>query len=273
MTSKTIDGVSRELLERIAKTCMFTMLELDLHEVNALLAAPEAPRQEPAARWKNSTGDLYRLCPVVGNLQIKISAYGDAERWRDVQMSPAQALTTLSPLAPVLPDHSGDTANMVALTAVATLVDDGDGGLEPSWLLEGGTAELVEGMYLLVADTDQTLCVEDGHCELYRAPQEKDNTNIALAIAIARRSLASAEWMIRRYLPTHNWLPHITKDNERFMALLKGETPTDEQPAEVDREVGIKEIMDIPGVGRRMAEKVWDAGYRWSQQAFIKEHQ
>lgn len=79
------------------------------------LAAPEAPRQEPVARWTNSTGDPYRLCPATGNLQIKISAYGDAERWRDVQMSPAQALTTLSPLyaAPLSPDHSGGGAGVV----------------------------------------------------------------------------------------------------------------------------------------------------------------
>lgn len=77
-------------------------------------ASPEAPRQEPVARWTNSTGDLYRLCPVAGNLQIKISAYGDAERWRDVQMSPAQALATLSPLyaAPLSPDHSEPVAYM-----------------------------------------------------------------------------------------------------------------------------------------------------------------
>lgn len=55
----------------------------------------------------------------------------------------------------------------VGLAAVAVLRDDGDGGLEPEWLLEGGTAELVEGTLLLVAD-DQSLCAEDGHAELYR---------------------------------------------------------------------------------------------------------
>lgn len=55
----------------------------------------------------------------------------------------------------------------VTLGAVAVLRDDGDGGLKPEWLLEGGTAELVEGTLLLVAD-DQSLCAEDGHAELYR---------------------------------------------------------------------------------------------------------
>jgi hypothetical protein len=56
----------------------------------------------------------------------------------------------------------------VPLTAVAVLRDDEDGGLEPEWLLEGGTAELFEGAVLLIADLDQTLCEEDGHCTLYR---------------------------------------------------------------------------------------------------------
>lgn len=56
----------------------------------------------------------------------------------------------------------------VAFTAVGVLRDDGDGGLEPEWILEGGTAELWAGAVLLVADEDQDLCAEDGHCELYR---------------------------------------------------------------------------------------------------------
>ena len=56
----------------------------------------------------------------------------------------------------------------VALTAVGVLRDDGDGGLAPEWTLEGGTAELWAGAVLLIADEDQDLCAEDGHCELYR---------------------------------------------------------------------------------------------------------
>lgn len=55
----------------------------------------------------------------------------------------------------------------IMLTAVATLVDDGDGGLEPSWLLEGGTAELFAGMTLLVAENTPELCHEDGSAEVY----------------------------------------------------------------------------------------------------------
>lgn len=55
----------------------------------------------------------------------------------------------------------------INLAAVATLVDDGDGGLEASWLLEGGTAELFAGMTLLVADNAPDLCAEDGSAQVY----------------------------------------------------------------------------------------------------------
>ncbi|MFS0827638.1 hypothetical protein [Pseudomonas phoenicis] len=55
----------------------------------------------------------------------------------------------------------------IMLTAVATLTDDGDGGLAPSWLLEGGTAELFAGMTLLVADNAPDLCSEDGSAQVY----------------------------------------------------------------------------------------------------------
>lgn len=55
----------------------------------------------------------------------------------------------------------------ILLTAVATLVDHEDGGLEAHWLLEGGTAELFAGMTLLVADNAPDLCTEDGSAEVY----------------------------------------------------------------------------------------------------------
>ncbi|MFO3723975.1 hypothetical protein [Pseudomonas sp. HLMP] len=55
----------------------------------------------------------------------------------------------------------------IMLTAVAELVDDGDGGLEALWLLEGGTAELFAGMTLLVADNAPDLCSENGSAEVY----------------------------------------------------------------------------------------------------------
>lgn len=55
----------------------------------------------------------------------------------------------------------------IMLTAAAKLVDDGDGGLEASWLLEGGTSELFEGMLLLVAHNAPELCEEDGSAEVY----------------------------------------------------------------------------------------------------------
>ncbi|MBP5057687.1 hypothetical protein [Pseudomonas chlororaphis] len=66
----------------------------------------------------------------------------------------------------------------VALTAIGILRDDGDGGLVPEWILEGGTAELWEGAVLLIADEDQKLCAEDGHCKLYRHPPETPTPTI-----------------------------------------------------------------------------------------------
>lgn len=32
-------------------------------------------------------------------------------------------------------------------------------------------------------------------------------------------------------------------------------------------EEGIKELMAVPGMGRKLAEKVWKAGYRWESQS------
>lgn len=63
-----------------------------------------------------------------------------------------------------------DNAESVLLTAVAVLRDDGDGGLSPDWLLEGGTAELFEGMTLLVVENAPDLCADDGHAELFTHP-------------------------------------------------------------------------------------------------------
>ncbi len=66
--------------------------------------------------------------------------------------------------------HQGEP---IMLTAVAELVDDGDGGLEPLWILEGGTAELFAGMTLLVADNAPDLCQEDGSEQVKHANQDK----------------------------------------------------------------------------------------------------
>lgn len=68
---------------------------------------------------------------------------------------------------PAAEQHHGEP---IRLTAVAELVDDGDGGLDPRWTLEGGTAELFAGMTLLVADNAPELCHEDGSAEVYTHP-------------------------------------------------------------------------------------------------------
>ncbi|WP_369991242.1 Lar family restriction alleviation protein [Pseudomonas xanthosomatis] len=55
----------------------------------------------------------------------------------------------------------------IRLTAVGELQEDGDGGLEVQWLLEGGTAELEHGMLLLVAENSPELCSEVGSAEVH----------------------------------------------------------------------------------------------------------
>ena len=66
-------------------------------------------------------------------------------------------------LAQPAAQHQGEP---IRLTAVGELQEDGDGGLEVQWLLEGGTAELEHGMLLLVAENNE-LCCEDGSSEVY----------------------------------------------------------------------------------------------------------
>jgi hypothetical protein len=58
-------------------------------------------------------------------------------------------------------------ARPVQLSVVGVLRDDDDGGLEAHWTLEGGTAELFEGDFLLVADRDIHI---NGHAEVYPHP-------------------------------------------------------------------------------------------------------
>ena len=60
--------------------------------------------------------------------------------------------------------HQGEP---IMLAAVGELQEDGEGGLEVQWLLEGGTAELFHGTVLLVAENAPKLCEEDGSAEVY----------------------------------------------------------------------------------------------------------
>ncbi|MDV9030525.1 hypothetical protein Q7C30_000205 [Pseudomonas sp. RAC1] len=75
----------------------------------------------------------------------------------------------------------------IMLTAVATLVDDGDGGLEPDWLFEGGTAELFAGMTLLVAENAPDLCSEDGSAQVYTHPSPVDTAEVERLRAEVKR--------------------------------------------------------------------------------------
>ncbi|WP_449432305.1 hypothetical protein [Pseudomonas putida] len=87
----------------------------------------------------------------------------EAERDAAAMGLPVVGLGPMTATAPT-EQYQGEP---IMLTAVATLVDDGDGGLEARWLLEGGTAELFAGMTLLIAENAPDLCREDGSAEVY----------------------------------------------------------------------------------------------------------
>ncbi|MDN4147593.1 Lar family restriction alleviation protein [Pseudomonas tohonis] len=90
---------------------------------------------DQGARWVDEYGAPYRLCPAVGNLQILVVDYGRPAHWADAKMTPAHALTHLSPLStPPAADHGlmdgdpfhNDDADLSALlTSVVGLLKTG----------------------------------------------------------------------------------------------------------------------------------------------------
>lgn len=85
-----------------------------------------------------------------------------------------------------------DQGGPIMLTAVATLEEDGDGGLEPNWLLEGGTAELLAGMTLLVADNAPHLCDDDGSAQVYTHADPAEVERLRAVIAMEREGKGKA---------------------------------------------------------------------------------
>ena len=134
----------------------------------------------------------------------------------------------------------------VQFTAVAVLRDDGDGGLDPKWLLEGGTAELLEGMYLLVADNGQ-VCEEDGHAELFIHPAAPSDTgDLIAALKRARIALAIAKYQISREMPGHSWLAGYARGINSIDQALAGAGISEHIDAVLSDTVTISE--DIPEV-------------------------
>ena len=86
-------------------------------------------------------------------------------RDRDLAMAAIDAAQCKAPevtLADLLPAQQGQGEPIML-----ELQEDGDGGLEVQWLLEGGTSELFHGMTLLVAENAPDLCSEDGSAQVY----------------------------------------------------------------------------------------------------------
>lgn len=155
MSNNEMVSVPRDVADDICNGLRITQ-ERAIKELRALLAAP-------ACSLCRDLGDTCIECEkasTVTRLQAEV-----AEWKKQAAYNQDAALRWLGELDALKAQPQGEP---VPLTAVGVLRDDGDGGLAPEWVLEGGTAELWDGATLLIADADPDLCVEDGHCELYR---------------------------------------------------------------------------------------------------------
>ncbi len=130
-----------------------------------LEAAHDAALAREAALQQRLNEADQRIDEINEELQAAIV---EAQDWHHKHQTALCELTKVA--QPNTCTKDGGQGESVALTAVAVLRDNGDGGLDPRWLLEGGTTELFAGMLLLVADNAPDLCEEDGHAELYRRP-------------------------------------------------------------------------------------------------------
>ncbi|MGB4485791.1 MAG: hypothetical protein WBI95_09825 [Pseudomonas veronii] len=147
MTNQTIDGVSRKSLEQ------------------ALKLAVVFDDGGDGADAESARGVVWILRALLD--APSCSTCNDTGRMHEPGCEPGACTACFEKPA------AQPQGEPVAFTAVGVLRDDGDGGLVPEWILEGGTAELWAGAVLLIADEDQDLCAEDGHCELYRASPEQ----------------------------------------------------------------------------------------------------
>ena len=127
MTSKTIDGVSRELLERAVDCTGEDGWEAIVEELRALLAAPEAPRQEPVMKL-----EAERLWGGAGEYAVSFVKSG----WLDeCRKAGGTFMLYAAPLSPnhsggagkvVLPDRSYDVATVRHLQTVMALFSPED---------------------------------------------------------------------------------------------------------------------------------------------------
>lgn len=227
MTNQTIDGVPRERVEK-----MFTQLRT-VEGRSELREELRALLDSAPAGWRPCSPEL---------LESGVDC-ATAPRWSSKEWD-GHAHWHPAPAA----QPQGEP---VALTAVGVLRDDGDGGLEPEWILEGGTAELWAGAVLLVADEDQELCAEDGHCELYRAPSEQPAPVDMVLVAEAWEACGGN--------------PGIKADRAELLTALRLMNESeDEQPAPVTpddaklREALIRECQNMQNVtpGSPLYERV-----------------
>ena len=125
--------------------------------MNAIEAAIDASPQaaQPVGQWVNDVGDIFRLCPVVGNLQILIREYGRPDKWSDVKMSPAHALTKLRPNHADAGEVERPSQVAMSLQAkVKTLEKERDTLRAQLAKAEAALKFYADGDHLLLADPD-----------------------------------------------------------------------------------------------------------------------
>lgn len=245
MTNQTIDGVPREDLELVLiHGCSTTESNEAWDRLRALLDAPAetVAGHHPACRAVDDykPGDCSHRCRPAVHPQPDpvLCKFYDVTDWPGlvrelvghVDLLQDSAKRNVKPWEDTFPPtllpayiERVNTANAaahpqgepVAFTAVGVLRDDGDGGLEPEWILEGGTAELWAGAVLLIADEDQELCAEDGHCELYR----KQPAPVAEVLAEAREWLGDGKHADG--LAREHWTPEYAALIDRIDATLR----------------------------------------------------
>ena len=134
------------------------VLESDAMECIACLEGEIAKRDEELAACRVAVEN----CEVFRARIAELESQFDGESivcgsYRDERDAALAELYAIKAQEPVQVDY------------VAVMRADGDGGLEVEWLLEGGTAELMNGMYLCCVGGG-TLLFEEGSGHLYAAP-------------------------------------------------------------------------------------------------------
>lgn len=214
MTNKqTIDGVSRETIQRIADHCKFwidypyleAIADVEV-ELRALLDSP--PRCPGCGYTEQDCREQmdHYLC---GMPEPEPANKPDAQPQGEVERLRAALSTSAEPKPRGEVDGNSHApkqqAEPVLIQAVAVTREDDDEGLRLEWLLEGGIAEMAfAGMVLFAMPEANDLCDEDGSAEIYLSPPSAEqpatshsgdaNEMVAKVVLPERESFGIEDW-------------------------------------------------------------------------------